>query len=107
MIADEQQIFRFDVEVLQAVPFVDEVEHFGGVPQVNQQLFARDSFEALLAAVVETRFEAALRQFGDDNQPAGEDFDPLDRQQKRMTHLSNAVERFQLALGALCRARRR
>ena len=50
-VADEEQIARLDVEVLQLVLFVHVVERFGGVAQVAQQIVARNADQAgVLAA---------------------------------------------------------
>ena len=48
------------------------------------------------AARVEAVLEAAVGQLGDDHQPAVDDFDPLERQQERMPHAANVLQRPQL-----------
>ena len=100
MVADHQEVFRLDVEVLQAVPLMNEVERVGRVADVAEQLIAGNARHAGLTARVEPRFETALGQFRDDDQAAVDDFDPFDREQERMPDLFDAIERFQFALGA-------
>ncbi len=77
---------------------VDEIERIGCIPDVSEQLVAGDSCKASLAALVEAGLETPLGQLGHDHQAAVDDFDPFDRQQKRMTDLFDPAERFELTL---------
>ncbi len=86
VVADEEQVGRLDVEVLQAVPEVDEVEGFGGLAHVAEQLVAVDAALPGGPALGEEVGEVAVGQFHDEDEFAVEDFNAVDGQQKGVAH---------------------
>ena len=101
VIAEDQQVFRLDVQVQQAVPLREEVERFGRVGHVLQQLVARDAGEPFGAALAEPLVEAHVGQLGQNRQPAVDDLEPFERQQERMPHALDPLQRLELLRGEL------
>ena len=61
VVADEEQVVRLDVEVLEVVLLVHVVERLGGVAQVAEQLVARDADQAGRLALDEERRAGSCR----------------------------------------------
>ena len=84
MVADHEQVVRFDVEVLQTVLEVDDVEGLGRLAEKAEQLFARHAGLALPLVVEQDRLEVAVGQLHDQDQHAVDDFNALERQKEGM-----------------------
>ena len=91
-VADEEEVARLDVEVLEVVLLVHVVEAFGRVPDVAQQGVARDADQARRQALLEGVVQAAVGQLHDDDQLAADVLDAVHRQDERMAHLLDALE---------------
>ena len=99
-VADEEQVARLDVEVLEAVLVVHVVEAFGRVPDVAQQRVARDADQAGRQAVLEGIVQTAIRPLHDDDEFAGDFLDAVHRQNERVAHLLDAVKGLLFLFGA-------
>ncbi len=97
--ADQQQVLRLHVQVLEREVGVHVVQGVGRVAQVHEQLVPRHAEHLRLAALGVAIFQAAVGQLGDDHELAVDHLDPLQRQQERVADLFDALERFQFARG--------
>src|SRR5438477_318439 len=61
-VADQEEIARLDVEVLEIMLFIHVVEGFRGVADVTQERVARDAEHAGILALDESVVEALVRQ---------------------------------------------
>ena len=96
--ADQQQVLRLDVQVLQAVLLTDVIQGVGRVAQVAPTRSLRGMpGQSRLAALVEFLLQARSGQLGDDDQLVVDPLDPLQREQEGMADLLDAVQRGQLA----------
>ena len=98
--AHQQQVLRLDVQVLERMLLVDVVQGIGRIVQIGQQFFARDARQARLAVLVEQLLHARGGQLGHDDQVAVDQLDPLQREDERVAHLLDAVQRAELLHGA-------
>jgi hypothetical protein len=96
VVADQEQVLRLDVEVLQLVLHVHQVEGLGRLFQVAQQLGARDAWKSLGPALLVTRFEVAVGQLHDDEELTLDDVEAFQRQDVRVTDRLDAAEGLQL-----------
>ncbi len=99
-VADEEEIARLDVEVLEAVLVVHVVEAFGRIPDVAQQGVARDADQAGRQAVLVGVVQTAIRPLHDDDEFAGDFLDAVHRQNERVAHLLDAVQGLLFLFGA-------
>ena len=99
MLADQEEIARLDVQVLQAVLVVHQVQHFGRLAQVAQQLGARHARLALLTVIEQHFVQVLVGQLGDDHQLAGAALDAVDGEQKRVANVLDALDGLQLGVG--------
>ena len=76
-VADQEQVARLDVEVLQVVLLVHVVERFGRVAEVAQQVVARNADQAGRLALLEQVVQALVGQLHDDDQLAVDDLDAV------------------------------
>src|SRR5262249_18008903 len=83
VVADQEQVARLDVEVLQAVADVHQVECFGRLGQVGQQFAARDAGSAAGLVLLQEVVQAPVRQLHHEDQFAGEEPDEGQRQEER------------------------
>jgi hypothetical protein len=100
VVEQQEDVVRLDVEVLQVELLVHQVERLGGLPHVTEQLVARDAGEALGAALREAVEEGAVGQLADDDQPAVDDLEAVQRQDVRVADRFDAVEGLQLLFQA-------
>ena len=99
--SDQQQVLGFDVQMLQLVFFPHVVQGFGRIVDVDHQLFPRNSGKALLATGDKALFQTGFGQLGDDHQLTVDDLNAFERQQERVTHVLDAVQRLKFAFGAI------
>ncbi len=97
--AYQQQVFRFDVQVLQRMPLAHEVQGVGRVVEELQQRFARNPRLAFQPAGVEVFLQAALGQFGDDDELAVHHLDALQRQQEGVPDFLHAIQGLEFSRG--------
>jgi hypothetical protein len=98
--ADEEEVARLDVQVLQPVLLVEEVEDLGGLTEVGEGLGAGDAGHPLLPVLGEEFLEAAVSQLGDDDEVAGDDLDALDGKEERMAKAFDVLQGPELPVGA-------
>ena len=67
VIVEQEQVLRFDVEMLQLKPIVHQVENLRGLGHVVEQFFTRDARQPLVAALTETIPQIAIGQLHDDH----------------------------------------
>ena len=77
---------------------MNEVERVGRVANISEEFIAGNPGEPGLAAGIEASLKAPLGQFRHDDQTAVDDFDPFNRQQKRMADFLDPIERLEFAL---------
>ena len=99
VVVEQEQVLRFDVEVLQLVLVVHEVEDFGRLAHVLEQFFARDAGQAGFAVFAEALPKVAIGEFHDDDEPAFDDVVAVEGQQVRVPDGLDPFEGFQLLLG--------
>ena len=97
--ADNQQILRLDVQVLERIAFAHVVQGVGRIAEIDQQFFSWDAGVRGRAAGGETIFQARVGQLGDNHKLAVHDLDPLQGKQEGVTHLLDPLESLQLAGG--------
>ncbi len=98
-VADEEEVARLDVEVLEVVLLVHVVERLGRVADVAQQLVARDADQAGRQAFLIAVVQALVRHFHDDDQLALDDLDAVHGEDEGMADFLDAVEGVQLLFG--------
>ncbi len=98
-VADEEQVARLDVEVLQAVLLVHVIEGFGGVADVAEHGVARDADKAGRQALLVRVVEAAVGQLHHDHEFPLHDLDEIHGQDERVPDFLDTVEGVQLLLG--------
>src|SRR5207302_1712655 len=90
--ADEEQVARLDVEVLQLVLLVHPVERLGAVAEVAEQVVARHADQAGVLALDVQVVQAAVGQLHDDDQLAGGDLDAVERADEGVADLLDALQ---------------
>src|SRR5262249_29094241 len=98
--AQDQQVLRLDVEVLEPVDLVHEVQRLGGVAQVAEQFAARHAGQPGIAARLVALLEAEVGQLSDDQEPAVDHLVTLERQEEGVADRLDPVQRAALLLGA-------
>jgi hypothetical protein len=98
--AEQEQVLRLHVQVLEAMHLVDVVERLARVAHVTEQLVPGNAGQAASPAFVESAVQAALGQFGDDDQLAVEVLETLQRQQERVPDSLDPLQGTQFLLGA-------
>ncbi len=91
-VADEQEVLRLDVEVLQTMYLGHVVERLGGIAEVAEQLFARNPLQGRLAALVEAVAQTAVGQFGDDDQLVVDHLDALEGKEKGVADFLDSAQ---------------
>ncbi len=66
--AEDQEVFRLDVEVLEREGLPHVIERIGRVAQVDEQFLARNPRGPCRRALFEAVHQARVGQFGDDDQ---------------------------------------
>jgi hypothetical protein len=99
VVADDEQVVRLDVEVLQAVREVHPVQGLGRLQQEAQQFLARDAGLPLGLVLALQRVQAAVGQLHDDDQHPAGDLDPVQRQDERVADVLDALQRGRLLRG--------
>jgi hypothetical protein len=99
-VADEEQVARLDVEVLEVVLLVHVVQRLGRVADVPQQGVARDADQAGRLALDVGVVQAAVRQLHDDDQFAVRDLDAIQGKDERVANLLDALQGTEFLLGA-------
>ena len=99
-IADQKQVARLDVKMLEIVLLVHVVQGFGGVAQVAEKVVARDANESGGLVFDKQIMQALIREFGDDEQLAADILNLLDGKHKGMAHPFDPLQRATLLLGA-------
>ena len=99
-IADEEEVARLDVQVLQAVLLVHVIESDGRVADVAEEGVAGDADQAGREALLEGVVEILIGQLHDDNELAFDDLDAVHGQDEGVADFLDAVEGLQLLLGA-------
>ncbi len=82
--AHQKQVLRLDIEMLQFMLEIHEVESFGGLGQISQQVRVRQARQTAPLAIHQQIGHAAVGQFHHDHQNAALHFGPFDRQNERM-----------------------
>src|SRR5262249_43010956 len=98
-VADEEEVARLDVQVLQPV-LVHEVQRLGRVADVAQQVVAWDADQAGLEVLLVAVMEVAVGKLHDDDQLALDDLYLLGGQDEGVAQALDAVQRAFLLLGA-------
>ena len=109
MIADQEEIARLDVQMLQAVLAIHQVQDFGRLDEVAEQILAGDAGKPLvLIAIVSTSARLLIGQLRDDHELAADAFDAIHRQQKRMAKVFDVLDglEFFVRLGGVAPRRR-
>ncbi len=99
VIADQKQVVRFDVEMLQAVAEVHPVQRLGRFQQVAQQLFARDARLVLALVIAQQAVQALVGQLHDDDENAVHDLDAVQRQDEGMADGFDQLQGFAFLVG--------
>ena len=94
VVADQEQVVRLDVEVLQAVLEVDDVQGLGRLAEEAEQLLARDAGLALPLIVEQDRLEVAVGQLHDEDQHAVEDLDAFEGEEEGVADALDALDGF-------------
>ena len=92
VVADQKQVMRLDVEVLQAELEVDDVEGLGRLPQEAEQLLARHAGLALALVVEQDRLQVAIGQLHDEDQHPVEDLDPFQGEEEGVADALDALD---------------
>ena len=100
MAADEKQVLRLHVEMLQRVAIAKKVEGVGRIAHVPEQLITSNSRQAGAATLVVTVFQTRVGQFCNDREPVVDDFDPFQREQERVADRLDAMKRAELQFRA-------
>ncbi len=101
MPADEEEVARLDVEVLQAVLLIEQVEDLGRLLEVAQQFGPRHAGPAGGLALHEQVVQAAVGQLHHDDQLAADPLDAVHAEQKRVAEGLDVLQGAQLLLGAV------
>ena len=99
-VADEEQIARFDVEMLEVMTLVHVIERFGGIAQIAQKVVAGDADHAGGLALDEHIVQRPLGQLHDDDELAVDGLDAVERADERMADFADALQRVQLLFSA-------
>src|SRR5205823_3156826 len=91
-----QQVFRFDIQVLQREILAHVIQRIGRVAQITQQFVARDANRARLLDLLETVLETHVGQLGDDDELALYDLESFQGEQEGVANLLDSVERLEL-----------
>ncbi len=100
MPADEEDVARLDVQVLQSVLLVEQVEDLGRLLEVAQQLGPRHARQTGVAALAEEIVQAAVGQLHDDDQLAVDPLDAVHAQQEGVAQGLDVLQGAQFLLGA-------
>ena len=98
-VADQKQVARLDVEVLEAVLLDEVIEAVGGVAHVAEQFVARDAGPARLLVFDVQIVQALVGQFHDDDQFAADDVDAFDREDERVADFLDPLQGLVFLLG--------
>src|SRR5262249_16482860 len=99
-IADQEQVARLDVEVLEIVLFIHVVQSFGRIADIAQERVARNAYHAGSLALREHVVQALVRQLHDDDQLTPGNLDTLQRQHERMTNFLDTRQCLEFLFGA-------
>src|SRR5262249_19388177 len=68
VVVDQEQVLRFDVQVLDLIVVVHQIERFGGFAEITQQFPARYAAQAIPLALAEAIEQVAVGQLHDNEQ---------------------------------------
>ena len=108
VVADQKQVARLDVEMLQMALHVEHVQHLGRFAQVEEQLGAWNARLARGLVLLQQLMHVLVGQLRDDDQFAVDAFEPVDGQQKGMANGLDVLNGLEFVLGPLadrCSAR--
>ncbi len=100
VVADQKEITRLDIQMLQVELQVHEVQDLGGLAQVGKQIGPRHALLPLAAKLLQELVQIVVGQLGDDDQLAADAFNPVHREQKRVADGFDMLDRAKFFLGA-------
>src|SRR5687767_11432829 len=100
VIADEEQVARLDVEMLEVVLLIHVVQRFGGIAQVLEKIIARNADQTGCLVFHGKVVKRAVGELHDDDELAAGDLDAFHRADERMADFLDALECFKFLLGA-------
>ena len=99
VIANEEQVARLNVKMLQLVIEVHEIERFGDLTHVSEESFARDSLVPVGPLLLKQVMQIPICQFHYDYQLPLHPFDSLHGEQKGMANRLDPLDSVQLFFG--------
>jgi hypothetical protein len=99
MIANQEEIARLDVKMLQVVIEIHQVERFGDFAHVSEESLARDPQVPVGPLFLQQVMQIPIRQFHYDYQLALHPFDALHREQEGMAYRLDTLDGVQFFFG--------